>query len=112
MENVIEQNITLKREMVKFMNRFFYSKEKNKENLARVYFYLDDYIRYINNLQVSIGNQLLAIPDFEQVFLEDENVKVYNDTELKTILVDAITQTEKNRIVLDRNEAYRKSLNK
>ena len=96
----------------KFMNRFFYSKEKNKENLARVYFYLDDYIRYINNLQVSIGNQLLAIPDFEQVFLEDENVKVYNDTELKTILVDAITQTEKNRIVLDRNEAYRKSLNK
>lgn len=110
MEHTIEENVTIKRELSKFMNRFFYSKEKSKENLARMYYYLDDFIRYVNDLQVTVANELLAKDDFSEVYLEDENIKVYNDVELKTILIDAITQTEKNRLMLTRNEAYRNSI--
>jgi len=110
MEHTIEENVTVKREINKFMNRFFYSKEKNKDNLAKMYFYLDDFARYVNELQLQIGNELLAFQDFDTVFLEQENIKVFLDEELCTILIDSITAKEKQKIVTDRNQAYIKSL--
>lgn len=105
MEHTIEESVTIKRELSKFMNRFFYSREKNKENLARMYFYLDDFIRYVSDLQVKVANELLAT-NFTEVFLEDENIKIYNDTELKTILIDSISQKEKSLLLATRNKAY------
>lgn len=110
MEHTIEENVTVKREINKFMNRFFYSKEKNKDNLAKMYFYLDDFARYVNELQLQIGNELLAFQDFDTVFLEQENIKVFLDEELCTILIDSITAKEKQKLVTDRNQAYIKSL--
>lgn len=112
MEHTIEENVTIKREINKFLNRFFYSKEKNKENLAKMYFYLDDFIRYINEQQVNIGNELLAFDDFSTVYLEDENIKVFLDEELKTILIDSITPQEETQLVLNRNKEYTESYNR
>jgi len=106
MEHTIQENVAIKREINKFLNRFFYSKEKTKENLAKMYFYLDDFIRYINEQQLLIGNELLDHDDFTTVYLEDENIKVFLDEELKTILIDSITQQEKTKLTLDRNVEY------
>lgn len=111
MEHTIEENITVKREINKFMNRFFYSKEKNKDNLAKMYFYLDDFARYVSELQLQIGNELLAFQDFDTVFLEQENIKVFLDEELCTILIDSITAKEKQKIVTDRSKHYAEGLN-
>ena len=110
MEHTIEENVTVKREVNKFMNRFFYSKEKNKENLAKMYFYLDDFARYINDLQLQIGNELLTFEDFDTVFLEQENIKVFLDEELCSILIDSITAKEKNTLLKQQNENYVKAL--
>lgn len=110
-EHAIQENIVVKRELNKFMNRFFYSKEKNKENLAKMYFYLDDFSRYINDLQIQIGNELLAFEDFDQVFLEQENIKVFLDEELCSILVDSITAKEKTNLTIERNKKYTEELN-
>ena len=112
MEHTLESTVAIKREMNKFLNRFFYSKEKSKENLALMYFYLDDFIRYINDLQADVGTELLQFDDFDEVFLEKEKVKVFLDEELKVILIDSITQKEKFEILMDRNKQYKENLDK
>ena len=57
-------------------------------------------------MQAKIGNELLAFDDFDTVFLEKENTKVFLDEELKTILIDAISEKEKSILLKERNEQY------
>ena len=112
MEHVVQENVAIKREINKFLNRFFYSREKTEQNLALMYFYFDDFARYINEQQLLIANELLAHDNFKQVFLEKEGIKVFYDEELQTILIDSITQQEKTKLTLDKNKKYTDSCNR
>jgi len=106
----LKENIAIKRELNRFLNRFFYHKEKSKENLARMYFYLDDFITYVTKLQEQTGNELLEKEDFSKVYIEEEDVKVFLDEELKTILIDKISGKEKDELSNKRNKDYLKKL--
>jgi hypothetical protein len=106
----IKENVAIKRELNRFMNRFFYNKEKTTENLAEMYYYLDDFMNFVSKLQEDIGNELLKKEDFNSVFLEKEGIKVFLDEELGTILIDALSERDRKVIEKRQNEAYIKSL--
>ena len=52
-------NVGVKREFQRFMNRFFYNKEESEKNLSLMYYYLDDMIAYIEDIQATIGTKLI-----------------------------------------------------
>ncbi len=103
----VNANINIKREVNRFVNRFFYHKEKTKEQLALMFYYVDDLIRFMEDLQIEVANELLKNEDFKEVFLEEENIKVFLDEELNSILIDSITSVEKRNLIIKRNEEYR-----
>ena len=100
---VVEWNIAIKREFQKFVARNIYHKENNIDNLSKVYFYLDDIVRYVENLQADIGTKLLDL-DFKECYLEDLDIKVWLDEELSSILVDKISDSEKKMLLKKSNE--------
>ena len=102
----IKENVSVKREVNRFMNRFFYHKDHTAENLAKMYYYLDDFINYLNSLQATVGTELLGIENFGSVYLKEDDVKVYLDDELQTILVDALTPQDEEFLRKDHNRKY------
>lgn len=104
-------NVGVKREFQRFMNRFFYSRDKSVENLSRMYYYLDDIISYAEDIQATIGTQLME-QDFVECYLEDIDKKVWFDDELRVILIDAITQNEKKNLTKESNRKLEAENNK
>lgn len=98
----MQGNVGVKREFQRFMNRFFYSRDKSVENLSRMYYYLDDIISYVEQIQANVGTQLME-HGFEECYLEDVDKKIWFDEQLKVILIDAITQNEKKKLDKERN---------
>jgi len=107
MENVVNGNVGVKREFQRFMNRFFYSRDKSVENLSLMYYYLDDMLSYVGKLQSDIGTKLMEM-DFEECFLKEVDKKVYYDDELSVILIDAITKKEHDKLNKISNEIAEK----
>ena len=98
----MQGNVGVKREFQRFMNRFFYSRDKSVENLSRMYYYLDDIISYAEDIQATIGTRLME-QDFVECYLEDIDKKVCYDDQLKVILIDAISPNEKKELNKERN---------
>lgn len=98
----MQGNVPVKREFQRFMNRFFYSRDKSIENLSRMYYYLDDILSYVEQIQADVGTQLME-QGFEECYLEDVDKKIWFDDQLKVILIDAITQNEKKKLDKERN---------
>ncbi|NTW90716.1 MAG: hypothetical protein HGA35_02085 [Erysipelotrichaceae bacterium] len=105
MDDNTRDNVNLKREFNRFINRFFYSKERTLNNLAEIYFLLDDMISYINVEQTKIGNEMLD-KGFAKEYLKEKGLKLFLDEELQTILIDKMTDKEKTQLVLDSNKEY------
>lgn len=99
---MIRGNVAVKREFQRFVNRFFYNKEKSEENLSTMYYYLDDIISYVEKLQAEVGTELIE-SDFTECFLEEEGKKVFFDESLNVILIDAISFGEKKTLERERN---------
>jgi len=95
-------SVGVKREFQRFMNRFFYNKEESEKNLSLMYYYLDDIIAYIEDIQATIGTKLIQ-KNFEECYLEEVNKRVWYDNDLKVILIDAITANEKRKLEAKRN---------
>lgn len=95
-------NVGVKREFQRFMNRFFYNKEESEKNLSLMYYYLDDMIAYIEDIQATIGTKLIE-KDFEECYLEEIDKRIWFDDELRVILIDAITDNEKKKLAAKRN---------
>lgn len=105
-------NVGVKREFQRFMNRFFYNKEESEKNLSLMYYYLDDMISYIEDIQATIGTKLME-KDFDECYLEEIDKRVWFDAELRVILIDAITQNEKKKLETKRNvEAEKEQTNR
>ena len=100
----VTENIRIKREINRYLNRFFYNKERTTEELAQVYYYLDDFINFCNKKQEEVGNKLLEHKDFSKVYLEKDNVKVYIEDELHSICIDALSGKDKDDIRKEHNK--------
>ena len=103
---MITENIALKRELNRVVNRYFHDKEKTKENWSQLYFELEDFQNFVKDIQVKVANELLAIDDFQVVYLQALGIKVYLDEELHTICIDDITQPEAFELLMKRNKEY------
>jgi len=103
---MISENIALKRELNRLVNRYFYAKEKTVENESQLYYELDDFANYINELQLKVADQLLAHKDFTKVYLQTVGKKVYLDEELHCICIDSITQPEAFELLMQKNKDY------
>lgn len=107
----MQGNVSVKREFQRFMNRFFYSRDKSIENLSRMYYYLDDILSYVEQIQADVGTQLME-QGFEEYYLEDVDKKIWFEDQLKVILIDAITLSEKKKLDKERNFKTEQDQNK
>lgn len=105
-----KENVRLKKEVNQFISRFFYNRERTNDNLALMYFLLDDLLKFVEEAQVKIGNELLD-NDFNIEYIQDRNIKVYLDEELQTVLIDAMTKDERTKLVLESNKKYVEEMN-
>lgn len=102
--NTLTENIGMKREFHRFINRVFYNKERKPRELAYLYYLIDDVISFMEKEQEKIGNELLDT-DFEVEYYEDKNIKIFNDSQCG-ILIDTITDKEKSDLLTERNRLY------
>lgn len=109
---MIRGNVAVKREFQRFVNRFFYNKPDSVENLSTMYYYLDDILAYVGELQAEVGTKLMD-QGVTECFLEEEDKRVWFDESLGVILVDAISSKEKKTLEQQHNlEAERQHLAK
>lgn len=101
----LAESVGIKREMTRFLNRYFTSKERTKENLALIYYLLDDYLSFVEDIQVEIANELLD-KKFDNVYLEEYNKKVHFEDDLNVLLIEDITEKEKFNLLMKRNADY------
>lgn len=105
-----QENVKLKAEVNKFVARMFYNKEHTPEVLALSYYLLDDVIKFVEQTQVKIGQEMLD-NNYDEVYLQDRGIKVYLDEDLECILIDSISEAEKLRLLDKRNKVYTEGLN-
>lgn len=103
-EDATLSNASLKKELHRFINKYFYTKEKTVDNLAFLYYLLDEFIAYTESQQVKIANEMLE-KGFEKCYFENQDIKIFLDKDCG-ILVDHITNQEKYDLLIARNQAY------
>lgn len=98
------ENTNIKREINRFVNRFFYSKERTTKNLSYLYFLLDDIMNFLEEEQTKIGNELLD-KDFEKEFIPEKGIKLWLDSECG-ILIDNMTKNDYSKIAIDSSTKF------
>lgn len=104
MSDATLSNSSMKKELHRFINKYFYTKEKTVDNLAYLYYLIDEFIAYTETQQVKIANEMLD-KGFEKSYFENEDIKIFLDKDCG-ILVDQITNQEKYDLLMARNQAY------
>ena len=109
-QDATKSNTNLKREFNRFINRFFFSKERTVKNLAYLYYLIEDMLRFLENEEVKIGNELLE-KGFKKEYIQDFGLKLWLDEECG-ILWDTMTSKEKEEVSLQQNKEYIESQTK